>query len=180
MLFSKVKVRKAWSMPNGNTFDMLPIRNLILTERRVNPGLWIDPFANSNRMADITNDLDPRFDTDYHMEARDFLAMFGDSSVDGVLYDPPYSPRQISECYRSLDRSVTWTDTNTSYWSQQKDEIARILKPGGTCITFAWNSNGLGNSRGFVQKRILIVSHGGWHNDTLVTVERKKKIITLF
>ena len=29
--------------------------------------------------------------------------MFDDESVDGVLYDPPYSPRQISECYNDFD-----------------------------------------------------------------------------
>lgn len=62
----------------------------------------IDPFANNCKIASITNDLDPRYDTDYHLDAFDFLALFGDSSVDMVLYDPPYSPRQISDCYRKL------------------------------------------------------------------------------
>jgi DNA modification methylase len=31
----------------------------------------------------------------------------------------------------------------------------------------------LGKTRGFELKRILIVAHGGSHNDTLVTVEEK-------
>jgi hypothetical protein len=30
-------------------------------------GLWIDPFANKNKFATITNDLNTEFDTDYHL-----------------------------------------------------------------------------------------------------------------
>ena len=36
-------------------------------------------------MASVTNDLNMAYDTDYHMDALDFLKMFDDSSVDGVL-----------------------------------------------------------------------------------------------
>ena len=32
----------------------------------------IDPFANKNTIADITNDLDIQFDTNYHLDALDF------------------------------------------------------------------------------------------------------------
>ena len=180
MLFEKVRITKEWAMPSSKTFDIIPIKNLITTEMTLHPGLWIDPFANSSRIADITNDLDPQYDTDYHLDAKDFLAMFEDNSVDGVLYDPPYSSTQVAQCYKQLDRTVTWTDTTNVYWTTQKNEIARILKPGGVCISFGWIANGIGNKRGFVQKRILIVSHGGVHNDTLVTVEKKKKLFTLF
>lgn len=35
--------------------------------------LWIDPFANKNKIASITNDLNTEYDTDYHMDALDFL-----------------------------------------------------------------------------------------------------------
>ena len=40
------------------------------------------------------------------MDATDFLKMFSDNSVDTVLYDPPYSARQVSECYKKLGFSV--------------------------------------------------------------------------
>lgn len=36
------------------------------------------------------------------MDALDFLKMFDNNSVDGVVYDPPYSVRQVSECYKSV------------------------------------------------------------------------------
>ena len=39
------------------------------------------------------------------------------------------------------------------------------------CISFGCNTCGLGKSRGFEITRILMVCHGGMHNDTICTVE---------
>lgn len=158
-------------MPNKNTFSIKPIKELILDE--LTDGVWIDPFANSNKLASITNDLNTEYDTDYHMDALDFLKLFPDNSIDGILYDPPYSPRQVSECYNNVGLSVTWDTTKSSFWSNHKREISRILKLNGKVITFGWNSGGIGASNGFSIKRILLVPHGGWHNDTICTVEVK-------
>lgn len=47
------------------------------------------------------------------------------------------------------------------------------MKPGGHVLSFGWNTNGMGKENGFVQKEILIVSHGGWHNDTLCLAEER-------
>jgi hypothetical protein PPSC2_p0296 len=47
-------------MPNKNTFDIKPIKELIQSE--LTNGTWIDPFANQNKLAAITNDLNPDFD----------------------------------------------------------------------------------------------------------------------
>ena len=164
-------IERKWAMPNKNTFSIKPIKELILDE--LTEGIWIDPFANSNKLATITNDLSAEYDTDYHMDALDFLKLFPDNSIDGVLYDPPYSPRQVSECYNNVGLSVTWDTTKSSFWSNHKREISRILKINGKVITFGWNSGGIGASNGFSIKRILLVPHGGWHNDTICTVEVK-------
>ena len=87
-----IRIERIWSMPNKNTFEIPPIKALL--EKVVDPKqYWIDPFANRNKIANVTNDLSLEFDTDYHLDALDFLKLFDDSSVDGVLYDPPYSPR---------------------------------------------------------------------------------------
>lgn len=168
---SNISIERVWAMPNKNTFDIKPIRNLIMEE--LTDGLWIDPFANQNKLATITNDLSLEFDTDYHMDALDFMKMFANDSVDGVLYDPPYSPRQVSECYNNVGYSVTWDTTKASFWGNHKREISRIVKLGGKVITFGWNSGGIGYKYGFEIKRILLVPHGGWHNDTICTVEVK-------
>jgi len=102
---SDVRIERVWSMPNKNTFDVPPISMLL--DEELTDGLWIDPFANKNKYAAITNDLNPTYDTDYHLDALDFLKLFDDHSVDGVLYDPPFSPRQVSECYNDVGYSVT-------------------------------------------------------------------------
>lgn len=164
-------IERKWAMPNRNTFLIKPISELL--EEEMNEGVWIDPFANENSIATITNDLDSSYNTNYNLDALDFLGIFEDSSVDGVLYDPPYSPRQVTECYKRLGKTVNMKTTQANYWSNQKKEIARIVKKGGKVITFGWNSGGIGKTNGFEIKRILLVPHGGWHNDTICTVEYK-------
>jgi len=168
---TNISIERVWAMPNKNTFDIKPIHALITEE--LTDGLWIDPFANQNKLATITNDLSLEFDTDYHMDALDFMKMFDSDSVDGVLYDPPYSPRQVSECYNNVGYNVTWDTTKASFWGNHKREISRIVKIGGKVITFGWNSGGIGYKYGFEIERILLVPHGGWHNDTICTVEIK-------
>mgnify|MGYP003395719665 CR=1 FL=1 len=68
-------INRIWAMPNKNTFVIPPINDLI---RRHLKGFSIDPFANENRMATITNDLDAQYNTDKHMDALDFLKTFHD------------------------------------------------------------------------------------------------------
>lgn len=174
-------ITREWSMPNSRTFKIKPIKNIIerYQEELVSNSLVLDPFSNQNIVIDrerlnlITNDIDPQYDTDYSLDALDFLKMFSDESVDLVLYDPPYSPRQVSEVYKKLDMSVNMQTTQASYWGNQKKEISRIVKKGGYVLTFGWNSGGIGKTKGFEIVEILIVAHGGWHNDTIVTVEKK-------
>ena len=167
-----IRIDRIWSMPNKNTFEIRPIKSLLQEEVDLSR-YWIDPFANRNRIASVTNDLSVEYDTDYHLDALDFLRMFDDASVDGVLYDPPYSPRQVSECYNDVGYNVTWDTTKASFWGNHKREISRIVKIGGKVITFGWNSGGIGYKYGFEIQRILLVPHGGWHNDTICTVEVK-------
>lgn len=169
-----MEIERKWAMPNKNTFNIKPIRAFILNEIGDNQ-IWIDPFANNNKLASITNDLNPECTSDYHLDALDFLKNFNDSSVDGILYDPPYSPRQVSECYKSFGMNVTSETTRASFWSKHKKEIARILKPKGKAIVFGWNSSGIPKSLGFSIKKILLISHGGWHNDTICTLCQKEE-----
>ena len=153
-LNQNIRIDRIWQMPNKNTFDIKPIKELILEE--IDDGIWIDPFANSNKLATITNDLNVEYDTDYHMDALDFFKLFPDNSIDGILYDPPYSPRQVSECYNNVGINVTNDTTKASFWSNQKKEISRIVKVGGKVITFGWNSGGIGNKYGFTIQRISV------------------------
>ena len=166
-----MEIHRACSMPNKNTFSIKPIKELI-GKYYNGEQIWLNPFVNESKYG-ITNDLDTQYDTDYHMDAIDFLKTFEDNSIDGILFDPPFSPRQISECYKKLGKSVNMQTTQSSFWSILKKEIKRIVKPNGLVITFGWNSGGIGKSNGFKIEEILLIAHGGWHNDTICTVEKK-------
>lgn len=169
-------IRREWAMPSANTFEIAPIRSLLA--RYVKRGdCIVDPFANRNRIGTITNDLDPSFDTTYHLDALEFLRLLPDESADLVLYDPPYSPRQVAECYKAFGMTVNMETTQGSYWSRQKREIARILKPRAFAISFGWNTNGIGKKNGMEIAEVLLVAHGGVHNDTICTVEQKAPTI---
>ena len=137
-----MKIERIWGYPSKNTFSIKPIADILSEE--VTDGFWVDPFANNAKIATVTNDLNTDFDTDYHLDALDFLKMFPDNTIDGVLYDPPYSTRQISEVYKGVGLPVNKETTQSTFWIKQKKEIARIVKIGGKVISFGWNSGGIG------------------------------------
>lgn len=164
---------RVWAMPNGKTFTIKPIKEFVETE--VNKGgVIVDPFANGCKYGTITNDLNPEFNTDYHLDALEFLKSIQNESADLVLYDPPYSITQASTLYKEYGKDKLEVNVaNMKYWKLCKDNIARILKPHGRVICCGRNTNGLGKNRGFEMTAILDVVHGGSKNDTLVTLEYK-------
>ena len=135
-------------MPNKKTFCIKPIKELINEEIK---GDYIDPFPYP-----------------YKQDAVDFLREC--EPKDFGLFDPPYSPRQLKEMYGGAGLDYT---SNASYWSNLKKEIGRVVKKDGKVMSFGWNSGGIGKKYGFFLEEILLVPHGGQHNDTIVTLERK-------
>ena len=162
-----MKISRIWAMPNKWTFTIPAVKDLLL--RYMNGGLWIDPFAGFNSPAGETNDLNPDSPAKYHLEATEFVKKY--KHVDGVLFDPPYSARQIMESYKGIGLEVAASNTNASFYSSVKSNIS--VKTGGIAISFGWNSMGMGINRGFEAIEILLIAHGGAHNDTICTVERK-------
>jgi len=162
----EMKISRCWSMPSRWTFTIKPIAELLT--RYVGDGKgWIDPFAGENSPAEFTNDIEGR-GAKSQMDALDFLASLDDAR--GVLFDPPYS---VEQCLRRYTPKFNGTAGRAEYWGKCKDEIARIIKPGGVSISFCWDSCGIGVGRGFELLEILLICHGACHNDTIVTVERK-------
>ena len=155
-------------MPSAWTFSIKPIVELLKEE--VVGGVWCDPFCgeNGSRYALITNDL-----AQGGIDAVEFLKQQPDNCFDGILLDPPYSLRQVSEHYKKAGVKITGWHTSAGNTSALKNEAARVLVSGGKAICFGWNTMGLGKGRGFTMQRVLIVPHGGSKNDTLVTVEIK-------
>lgn len=162
----------AWAMPNGRTFTIPPIKAFV--ERFLHGSIIVDPFANECTYGTLTNDLNSEFNTTCHMDALTFLSMLQPSTVDTVLYDPPYSITQAAQLYRSYGKDkLEVSVANMKYWKLCKDAIAACLKQGGVCLSFGWNSNGLGKNRGFEMTDILLVAHGGSKNDTICCREVK-------
>jgi len=169
------KIQRAWAMPNSLTFSIKPIRELI-ESCLADCASVCDPFVRNSPFKSrcVSNDLDTGIEADFHMDALDFLKSRGEAEFDAVLFDPPYSPRQVSECYKRMGLSVNMATTQASFWSNLKREVQRVVMPGGVVVMFGWNSGGIGQKYGFDIEQILLVAHGGWHNDTICTVERRR------
>lgn len=168
-------INREWCMPNGDTFSIKPIKELIgrvIEDERL---IICDPFVRNSPFKSrcISNDLDTEVEANFHMDALDFLKTRQDNEFDVLLFDPPYSPRQVSECYRKVGKTVNMQTTQASFWGNIKKEIGRVVRSNGRVISCGWNSGGIGKKHNFVIEEILMVCHGGWHNDTIVVVERK-------
>ena len=97
------RFKRVWAMPDSNTFNILPIKQMIhkyIDKKK----LWIDPFARDSifkSYCTFTNDLNPEFNCTHNLDAYEFLKTFENDSVDGILFDPPYSLHQIVEDRKS-------------------------------------------------------------------------------
>lgn len=160
-----VLISRVWEMPSIWTFSMENVKTIL---KKYGVGTdWADPFAGENSPAELTNDIEGR-GNQYEMDALEFLQSFPANSVQGVLFDPPYS---VEQCLRRYTPKQNGTAGRAEYWGRCKDEIARVIKPGGMAISFCWDSTGIGKKRGFEIVEIMLICHGACHNDTIVTVE---------
>lgn len=162
-----MKIDRIWEMPNKYTFKMKCVVSLLNEEME---GTWADPFCGIFSPATYKNDMDTSIEDVYHLDGLEFLKGLSEKSVDGVLFDPPYSVEQALRKYKPVQGG---TAGRAEYWAKCKNEIARIVKDGGKTICFGWDSNGIGKKRGFELNRVLLVCHGACHNDTIITVETK-------
>lgn len=167
-------INRIWAMPNLNTFQVKPIGDLVKKYLK-DSEISIDPFARNNDWATFTNDLNPETSAQSHKYAKDFLEELVDKNIkcDMIIFDPPYSLRQAKECYEHYGK---WTFEDTKKvgkWVEEKNLCATLLVSGGYFLHFGWHTNGLGKKRNTEIVELLVVAHGGAHNDTLCLVERK-------
>lgn len=165
-------ISRTWAMPSHDTFSVPPIGAFVQRHLR---GVSCDPFARNSMLATYRNDLNPETAAEFHLDALECMSLMKSEGavIDTLILDPPYSPRQISEMYKSVGRSVGMADTQASFWSKLKDAGAQLVPIGGVALTFGWNSQGVGKNRGFDITEILLVAHGGAHNDTICVAERR-------
>ena len=163
-------------MPNKNTFDCLPIGNLVkkyLAEAKVS----IDPFSRNCKWTTYNNDLDPNTEADSHLDARDFLKLLISRGIiaDLIILDPPYSQVQVARAYNSVGREYKpfGDDNNAVLYREVRDLSDKLLSTRGLVLSFGWNSAGMGKKRGYEILEVLLVCHGASHNDTICMAERK-------
>lgn len=168
-------------MPNHDTFSVKPIGEFVqryLAQSKIS----VDPFARNKKWATYTNDLNPKTEAEYHMDADDFLIKLAADGVvaDLVIIDPPYSPRQVKECYDSIGIKMKQGDALLgAVGKKRKQAILRILSPGGIVLTFGWNTVGMGKVLGFEILEIMLCCHGSDHNDTICLAERRISELTM-
>lgn len=164
----KIQARIEWAMPSRWTFQIPPIADFV-AQHTEGARVIIDPFCGSSTIATHRNDL-----TQGGEDAEAFCRrLLGEGvQADVVLFDPPYSPRQIAECYESIGRKATTEDTqNAALYARVRVPLADLLKPGGIALSFGWQSSGFGKE--WLMVDLLLVQHGGAHNDTICVAQRK-------
>lgn len=165
---------RVWAMPNKDTFSVKPIGEMVHRYLKTSK-TSCDPFARNKLWATYTNDLNPNTLAEYHMNAEDFLRMLASKGIrcDLVILDPPYSPRQISECYQEAGIKCGMKETqNAALYARVKNAVAEILTDDATVLSFGWNSAGMGQKHDFEIIELMLVCHGGAHNDTICIAER--------
>jgi hypothetical protein len=163
-------INRVWAMPDAETFSVPPIGAFV---RRHLRGVSVDPFARNKRWATHTNDLNPNTEAEHHMDAVAFMRMLAAQGVkaDTVIFDPPYSPRQIAECYEAAGIKAGMADTQSARFKREcREAIREICNVGSTVLSFGWNSVGMGPL--YRLDEMLIVCHGGDHNDTICIAQR--------
>jgi len=165
---------RVWDMPNSDTFDVPSIGGFV-KKYLMNSKISVDCFSRNKRWTTYTNDLNPKTAAEYHMDAEDFLRMLSAKGVrcDLAILDPPYSPRQISECYQEAGIKCGMKETqNAALYSRVKNAMAEVLTDDAIVLSFGWNTMGMGKGRGFEPIEYMICDHGAAHNATLCLAER--------
>lgn len=170
-----MKFNRVWAMPNHETFSIPPIAEFV--ERYRLPGyISVDPYARNRTESTYTNDLNPATTAQQHKDAIVFMRDLADEGIaaDLVILDPPYSPRQVKECYDAIGMKMGQTDALLGFVRKQLyEQVARILVPGGVILKFGWNTTGIGKKYGMTLEEVLLVCHGSDHNDTICIAERR-------
>ncbi len=166
---------RCFAMPSADTFGIKPIGEFVQRYLAV-AEVSVDPFARNRDWATYTNDINPNTSAQSHHDAEAFLVELAGKGITAslVLFDPPYSPRQVSEHYRAAGIPVTGEDTqNGRLYRRVRNAIDKIVSPGGVVLSFGWQSVGMGVGRGYELIETMLVAHGGGHNDTICIAERK-------
>ena len=142
------------------TFSRKPIREWVESNSK---GRVLNLFAGKTKLNldEFRVDADNTMIADWYGDAYKFIKNCKEK-FDTIVLDPPYAYRKSMEMYNGK---------KASKFNEIKDMIHKILNKEGIVITFGYHSVSMGNSRGFEQKKILLMSHGGAIHDTIAVIE---------
>lgn len=155
--------------PRKYTFDTEPIANWVRSVTQ--EGMVLNLFAGRNRLYEFSSniiehrvDLDPTVNPTFNMDAESFIqyAKKENYKYNTIILDPPYNLRKSVEKYGGR---------YMSNFQKIKEDILDLLLDSTNVITCGYNSVSMGENRGFSVNDILLISHGGSHNDTVITNE---------
>jgi len=169
---------KRWfGMPNIYTFKVKGIKEFIQKHTK---GDILIPFAGMEHL-DRSNDkimsCDIKYPNNEEAAAADFWCNatnlnespeLKDKKFDTIILDPPFSFFQAVHEYNLNMKQFRMTDV-----VRAKNEAFRKCKDKCRVITLGFNSVGMSAERGFEPTHIGLVTHGGNHNDTIITVEER-------
>lgn len=158
----------AFAMPSRWTFSIPPVAAFLA--RHLRGGVIVDPFCGQSTIGTHRNDMGAG-----GIDAEAFVRQLIADGVraDAVLFDPPYSPRQIAECYKGIGRKASTEDTqNGRLYKRVRAALADVLKRDGIALSFGWQSAGFGAQWDTLE--ILLVQHGGAHNDTICVAQCRR------
>ena len=139
-----------------------------------------DPFAREGFVGKlencISNDLSPEFNTDFNLEFKDFSLLMKtfNKSFDLVVFDPPYSLRQLKEHYDGIGKDLKLWQTH-NMWGVGKTALAECMPVGSITISLGWTTAGFGKKRGFQKKAIHVFEQAAREDrySLFVVVEEK-------
>jgi hypothetical protein len=151
--------------PNTWTFQNDAVRKFV--QERLS-GRVLNLFAGKTKLHHddeiIRVDLDEERDADHYFDAIEVRDRFGGQSFDTVVLDPPFSVQQSRKRYNGRYRG---------HFTHVKDEVAKVVRPGGRTLTFGYHSRAMGPSRGFNREELAVFDHGGRFRAMLGVVEQR-------
>ena len=113
---------------------------------------------------EISNDIDTTMPTIHHMDAMQLVDSWTGPPFDTIVLDPPYNLRKAREKYNG--RFI-------GSFTKIKDHLIPIMAERARVISLGYDTVGMSRRRGFHKIAIVVVCHGGDHNDTLGVVEER-------
>lgn len=112
----------------------------------------------------VRNDLSPDRDADTHHDVAEISDHFASGTFDCVVFDPPYDDEQADDKYDSLR-----ADGVNGAWASFNE----LVRPGGTVLTFGWNSWGMSSFPAFEREETTLFQRGACLRDVIATVDRR-------